>query len=298
MAGLIEARADLNLIGPWPKQEARIPGPAPHPFANGAGGRGAPPRNGPGSPHLEVVVPAFNEAARVGGTLRELRSELDALPGVRSTIRVIDNGSTDGTAEIVDEVNRSGPGAPITVEGCARQGKGSAVTRGMVTSTADWVGFCDADLSTPASVIGPTVSYLQQGWPIVVGSRRVKGSQVAGAQPALRRLGGGGFRLLARTMISGVQDTQCGFKFFQGEIARQLFRGVELQGFAFDIEVLAVASDVGIPVKEIPVTWTDHSGSSFRPLYDGIGVAREMRRFARRRRRPLVVDRPIFVPVR
>ena len=89
------------------------------------------------------------------------RSSLDDVSG---SIRVIDNGSTDRTSEVVDEVNPTIRGTHLSVQGCAHPGKGSAVARGMVTSTADWVGFCDADLATPASALCDVVGYLRKGW--------------------------------------------------------------------------------------------------------------------------------------
>jgi dolichyl-phosphate beta-glucosyltransferase len=238
---------------------------------------------------LEVIVPALNEERRLARCLRSLRAELAAVEGVSASIRVIDNGSTDRTAEVVDEFARS-DGPPVSIHGCSRPGKGSAVARGMITSRADWVGFCDADLATPASTIAEAVSLLADGWAVVVGSRRVEGAHVGGRQSMWRRIAGAGFRVLTRDMVEEVEDTQCGFKFFQGEAARTLFARTSSSGFAFDVEVLALARDLQMPIKEIPVLWTDGAGSTLRPVRDGMTVAREINTLRRQRRSLPVLD--------
>ncbi|MGH3600257.1 MAG: glycosyltransferase, partial [Pseudonocardiaceae bacterium] len=125
----------------------------------------------PAVPDLEVIVPALNEQGRIESTLGALADHLSTLD-LESKVRVIDNGSTDRTPDIVDRVN-SAHEVDITVEGCSRPGKGSAVARGMLTSQSRWVGFCDADLATPADAIGEAVDCLEEGWPVVIGSRHV-----------------------------------------------------------------------------------------------------------------------------
>jgi dolichyl-phosphate beta-glucosyltransferase len=243
-------------------------------------------------PHtLEVIVPALNEERRLARCIRALRDQIDRLDGVRGSVRVIDNGSTDRTSEVVDEVNRTSFHTTVAVQGCARPGKGSAVARGMLTSSADWVGFCDADLATPASTIPVAVTFLREGWAVVVGSRAVEGACLVRRQSPLRSIGGAGFRLLTCNLVRDVRDTQCGFKFFQGEAARQLFSRARLTGFAFDIEILALATELGLSIKEIPVTWTDGDHSTLRPLYDGPKILREVQLLRRQRRRSR--ERPV-----
>jgi dolichyl-phosphate beta-glucosyltransferase len=215
---------------------------------------------------LEVIVPAYNEAVRIGPTIDALSHHLDAMQ-ISSTIRVIDNGSSDHTAEVVDAAVDQDQRTRVTVEGCARRGKGNAVRRGMVTAQSRWVGFCDADLATPAEAITPAVRHLQDGWPVVIGSRHIEGARLVQPQSLTRRAGGRGFRLLARHLggTDTIADTQCGFKFFEGGVARHLFSEVTSSGFAFDVEVLARAQQRGYAIKELPVEWTDRDGSTFRP---------------------------------
>lgn len=237
-------------------------------------------------PSLDVIVPALNEEARIPRTLEALAAELDRLD-VQGAIRVVDNGSTDRTAELVDRVRERVPEVPISVQGCSHRGKGSAVSRGMLTSSADWVGFCDADLATPPAAVAEALGYLLDGWHVVIGSRAAGGGR---RRSPLRGLGSYGFRLVVSRLVSDIKDTQCGFKFFQGDVARRLFRAVQLDGFAFDVELLALAHDLGLSVKEMPVDWSDCPGSTFRPIGDGLAAARDVARLHLTRRRPIVVS--------
>ncbi|MFD0317902.1 glycosyltransferase [Streptomyces flavalbus] len=224
-------------------------------------------------PELEILIPAYNEEHRLPTTLRALGAHLSRLP-LRTALRVIDNGSSDRTAEAVDRV--AAEGVPVTVTGCAQRGKGAAVKRGVTTSPARWTGFCDADLPTPVTAVDHAVRLLLEGWPVVVGSRRCLGAQLPVRQPLHRRLGGAGFRLLTRRLSGRVTDTQCGLKFFRTSVARELFAGVSCTGFAFDVEAIARARTLGVKVVEFPVAWSDQPGSRFRAGRDGLRVAGEL----------------------
>lgn len=226
---------------------------------------------------LDIVVPVFNEEARLGATLRALTAHTATLPlSVRVT--VVDNGSVDRTAEVVDEAAAASPqNTAVRLIGCSRQGKGAAVRRGLLASTARWRGFCDADLSTPPQVLTDVVVHLDRGAQVVIGSRRVAGASYEVAQPLVRRLGSGTFRLMTRPLVGGVADTQCGFKFFSAAAADQIFNRVTTNGFAFDVEALAVAARLGLPVVEVPVRWTDQPGSSFHVWSHGRRIVSEVR---------------------
>ncbi|MBG0565675.1 glycosyltransferase [Actinoplanes aureus] len=252
---------------------------APHPLLiSGAATSSATDRVWPGSQSadgldLEVIVPAYNEEFRIGPTLLALAGHLSAMP-ISGAIRVIDNGSSDRTAEVVDPLSTAN--VPITVSGCSRRGKGAAVRRGVLTSRARWVGFCDADLATAPTAIDDVVSLLADGWQVVIGSRRHSSSRVTMRQPLVRRFGGTAFRMVSRRYVGDLTDTQCGFKFFEGMAARRLFSTVTLTGFAFDLEVLAKARRMGLSIIELGVEWNDRSGSTFAPLRDSVEVAREL----------------------
>ncbi|MGW2190445.1 glycosyltransferase [Streptomyces sp. NPDC001667] len=226
---------------------------------------------------LEVIIPAYNEEQRLESTLLALAGQLQGLP-LRSVLRVIDNGSSDRTAECADRVVA---GVPVTVTGCSRRGKGAAVTRGIMTSRARWVGFCDADLSTPAAALDDALTLLWKGWQVVIASRYCPGAHISVRQPVVRRICGAGFRLLSGRLTGSVTDTQCGFKFFDGEAARRIFSDIIAVGFSFDLEVVARARALGFSVTEFPVTWSDQQGSRFRLFTDGCNVAGELWRLHR-----------------
>ncbi|GAA2725016.1 MULTISPECIES: glycosyltransferase [Streptomyces] len=261
-------------------QDARVPLPA----------AGSAPAATATAVDLELVIPAYNEENRLAPTVTALAEHVRGMP-LTAALRVIDNGSSDRTAECVDRLAASG--IPITVTGCSRRGKGAAVARGMVTTNARWVGFCDADLATPAAAVDDAVRLLRDGWQVVVGSRRCAGARIPVRQPALRRLGGAGFRLATRRFSGPVKDTQCGFKFFEATAARRIFSSVTTSGFAFDLEVIARARALGLSLTEFPVVWSDREGSSFRPFADGRRVAGELWRLHRtlHRRPPRLVRR-------
>ena len=218
---------------------------------------------------LEVIVPAFNEERRIAPTLYALVEELQSLP-LRSRVRVIDNGSSDLTADMVERVKVSLGAGLIALSGCSGRGKGRAVTKGMMSSSATYVGFCDADLATPAAAISDALRLLEEGWAVVVGSRHCAGASYATEQPFLRRLGSAAFRNAARNISGGIQDTQCGFKFFTRDAAQRVFAHTRISGFAFDVEVLARAHALDLAVKEMPVCWSDRPGSTFSFRRDGL----------------------------
>ena len=244
---------------------ARHPAPAPlrHPAASAS------------TPDLEIVVPVWNEEQRIGATLAAI-TEHAATTGLAVVVTVVDNGSVDRTAEVVDRLDAAAPDrVRVRLLGSSRQGKGAAVRRGVLASRARWVGFCDADLATPPSAIDAVLERLRAGDAVVIGSRRVAGARVAVGQPLGRRLGSRAFSLLTRRM-TGVADSQCGFKFFTAAAAHEIFAGSRVDGFAFDVELLALARRLGHRVAEVPVEWSDQAGSSFHPLTDGPRVLAEV----------------------
>jgi glycosyltransferase involved in cell wall biosynthesis len=222
---------------------------------------------------LEVVVPVYNEEARIAETLDALVGYLEQQP-FSSSVVVVDNGCADRTLDRIDAIATTR--VPIRVIACANKGKGAAIRRAMVSTQARWIGFCDADLATPIETIGPVMELLEAGHPIVIASRRVEGASYVTAQPVVRRFGGMVFRSLAGLVVDGIADTQCGFKFFDAEVARTLFTHSQASGFAFDVEILALARRDGLTVTELPVAWTDIGGSSLNPFVDGPRAIREL----------------------
>ena len=216
---------------------------------------------------LEVVVPAFNEAERLPATLERLTAYLLDCPWI-SRVVVVDNGSSDHTATAVHSIETSE--IDVVTIGCSRPGKGAAVSRGLLSSTSPFVGFMDADLSTPVDTVWRAMQALRQGAAAAIASRYAPGARLDRTQPLGRRLGGTVFRALARPLVTDVNDTQCGFKFFQRDIVQAALRRCRFDGFAFDVELLQQIRVVGGRIVELPVIWTDDNRSSFRPVRDGI----------------------------
>jgi dolichyl-phosphate beta-glucosyltransferase len=217
-------------------------------------------------PVLDVVVPAYNEASRLPTTLPVLRTHLAAL-GIPAVVTVVDNASEDATAAIAAS-QPAGP-VPVRVLHCADRGKGYAVRAGIVATDARYVGFCDADLATSLDQLPQVVQLLEQGHHVVVGSRAHTDSLVQARHRLARRWGAALFRRMVQQTVQSVGDTQCGYKFFESALARQVFRELGCGGFAFDVEVLARAELHGARIAEIPVTWIDVPGSTFSPIRDG-----------------------------
>jgi glycosyltransferase involved in cell wall biosynthesis len=225
---------------------------------------------------VDVVIPAYNESTRLPQTLRETLRFLSGMPW-RSRVLVVDNGSVDGTAsaaaEIAAEVGEVDRVA-VDVIGCSRPGKGAAVRRGILAGRAPLVGFFDADLATPLDTLPAAIAALRGGAAAAIASRHVPGARFVETQPLTRRLGGHVFRTLSGALVSGVADTQCGFKFFQRPVVTAALVRTRTTGFAFDVELLHRIQRDGGEVVELPVAWTDRAGSTFHPVRDGIASYR------------------------
>jgi dolichyl-phosphate beta-glucosyltransferase len=214
----------------------------------------------PSPPWLEIIVPARNEQARLPAGLVQLCAKVQTLPAGVEVI-VVDSASTDQTADIA----RKWPAdqVPVRLIRADRPGKGAAVRAGLLATSAALVGFCDADMAADLAALDTALDFLQAGHQAVIGSRAHPASVVEVRHSAIRKGGAAVFRGLARTIVPGVGDTQCGFKFFSGPLARQAAGDLRATGFAFDIELLARCRQLGGDVLEIPVSWRDVPGSTF-----------------------------------
>lgn len=214
----------------------------------------------PGPSWLEIIIPVRNEQARLPSGLAELCAKVATLPAGVDVI-VVDSASTDQTAAIV----AGWPATPVPVRmiECDRPGKGAAIRAGLLASRAPFVGFCDADMATDLSALDDVLERLQAGQRVVVGSRAHPDSVVRVRHSQVRKAGAAVFRWVARRVVPGVGDTQCGFKFFSGPLARQAAQDLRATGFAFDIELLARCRQLGAEPVEVPVRWRDVPGSTF-----------------------------------
>jgi dolichyl-phosphate beta-glucosyltransferase len=231
--------------------------------------------------HLEVLIPALNEAKRLPYTLLQTLKYLEQQPYSASVV-VIDNGSVDQTSDVAAMATWS-ERVPVCLTGCARLGKGAAVRRGIITSRAHFIGYMDADLATPIETLDVVMELLGDGrTQAVVGSRRIGGASLARRQPVHRAVGGMVFHALTQRVLGDLTDTQCGFKFFAGDLARTVARRLTIDGFAFDVEMLRAIAALGVDIREIPVTWTDAEGSTLNSLRDGTRAAIDLYRLTRR----------------
>ena len=234
--------------------------------------------DGPGALDVEIIVPALNEEGRLRSTLERIAEYLSQ-QSYAGGIVVVDNGSCDRTADLVVLDHVGALRVPVRLIGCARPGKGAAVRRGMLTSSARYVGFCDADLAAPIDTLDAIVPALERGSRVVIASRRCPGAEYAVKQPLARRMASRTFRLascLCVPRLAAVHDTQCGFKFFDHATARQLFGASSAAGFAFDIEILALALLAEFEVVELPIRWEHRDGSKLRIVQDSRRVLREL----------------------
>jgi dolichyl-phosphate beta-glucosyltransferase len=228
---------------------------------------------------LTVVLPAFNEAARLGPALDELFSWLAGERGAglpeAVDVLVVDDGSTDGTADLVRARPEAQPtdGTPplLRVMSVPHGGKGAAVRAGMLAASAERIVFADADMATPPDQLVPLLDALDAA-DVALGSRiQPDGSDMRASQPAYRRFLGGAFHLLAAAWVAGpVADTQCGFKGFAREAAHDLFGRQQITSIVFDAELIYLARRRGYRVAVVPIRWADRRGSRMRP---GLGLA-------------------------
>jgi glycosyltransferase involved in cell wall biosynthesis len=204
-------------------------------------------------PFLSVVVPAFNEAARIFRTINDIRAEIDRL-GLEGELLVVDDGSTDRTASAVAEAGRSD--ARVKLVRATHAGKGAAVRRGMLEARGTWRFLADADLSMPISELKRFIDAAADGEvDIIVGSREAGGARRVG-EPWTRHVIGRVFNWAVKALVlRGIDDTQCGFKLFSVRAAQLLFPLQQLDGFGFDVEILFLARRAGLVVREIPITW-------------------------------------------
>lgn len=213
---------------------------------------------------LSVVIPAYNEALRLGPTLQRVVEYLRQR-GLRYEVLVVDDGSTDATAEVAERF--SGDGVQVLRQEVNR-GKGAVLRAGVLASRGREVLLVDADMSTPIEDLEKLQPHLAEA-PVVLGSRAVEGADIMLHQPFYRELMGRTFNLIIRILgVRGLRDTQCGFKLLAGDVARQLFSEMTIERFAYDVELVWLARRHGYEVAEVGVRWADSASSRVNPVSD------------------------------
>ena len=226
------------------------------------------------SPELSVVIPVYNEAKVISNTLMEIQKYFDA-KHIPHEIIVVDDGSGDSTIRIVEALIKENKKLML-LRNISRCGKGSAVRKGLLNASGKYFMFCDADLSTPIEETSKFLKWLTAGYDIVIGSRRLPDSKIEGGQPYARTLARYLLQCLVKTVLRGFSDTQCGFKFFTREAARNIFNKQNMDGYAFDVEVLYIAKRLGYEIKEVPVRWVYSAFSKIKIFSDSLKMAKDI----------------------
>jgi glycosyltransferase involved in cell wall biosynthesis len=238
------------------------------------------------APALSVVVPAYNEAAGIAATLRSLHETIDGL-GLAREILVVDNASTDGTADAVEAL---GDPTVRVLRNPENLGKGASLRRGMLEADGVLRLHCDADCGPSVHALGRMVA-LAEAFDVVVGSRLAPGADVGRRQPVRRRIAGRSFGLLCRAVLrEPTRDLFCGFKLWRAPAAEAAYRATGLTGWTFDAETLAMARALGFSITETGIPWTDREGSRLSMPRVVVPVTRELLEARRRVRRAARAD--------
>ena len=228
-------------------------------------------------PTYSIIIPAYNESARLGGTLEKVLAYVHG-QGWDAEVIVVNDGSRDNTAEIVRSLAAKDPALRL-VENPGNRGKGYSVRNGMLHARGEIMLFSDADLSSPIEEASKLLAALAEGADIAIGSRWLRSETQTQRQPLHRQLFGRIFNLLLRlTLGLKFKDTQCGFKAFKQPAARAIFPLQKIERWGFDPEILFLARKFNLRVKEIPVLWGHSGGTRINPLIDGSRMFMEMLR--------------------
>jgi glycosyltransferase involved in cell wall biosynthesis len=226
-------------------------------------------------PHYSIVIPAYNESARIPATLQSILSYVRA-KGWTTEIIVVNDGSRDTTAEVVREFARTSPEVRL-VENPGNHGKGYSVRHGMLQAVGDVVMFTDSDLSAPIEEAELLFAAIAQGADIAIGSRWLEKGRQTHRQPLYRQFFGRCFNAVTRAVMGlKFADTQCGFKAFTRDAAQTVFQLQTIEGWGFDPEILFIAVKRGYRIVEVPVSWAHDERTRMSYLKDGMKMLREI----------------------
>ena len=224
---------------------------------------------------LSVVIPAFNEERRLGSTLVAISSFLATQPWTWE-IRIVDDGSTDETVAVAEQFAAGEP--RVVVQREPHRGKGGAVKAGLSAASGQFRFICDADLSMPIDEITRFLPPLAAPFDVAIGSREGRKARRVG-EPKYRHLMGRLFnRGVQWLVLPGIEDSQCGFKMFTADAVRSIFPRVTVDGWAFDVEVLAIARAQQLRVIEVPIEWHYRAESRLSMMRDGWEMLKELLR--------------------
>lgn len=225
---------------------------------------------------LSIIIPAYNEENRIKNTLLIIRDFIEG-KNINSEIIVVNDGSLDKTRGIVEKIRHKIPNLKL-IDLCKNSGKGFAVKKGIEASQGKFILFTDADNSTPIEEFEKLSQRMKESKAnIAIGSRYLRDSDVRIKQPVYRILLGriGNF-LIRLFLIDEIKDTQCGFKLFEHKVAREVFSFQKVKRFAFDMEVLVIAENMGYKIVEVPVSWFNSPESRVRPIKDALRTLKDL----------------------
>jgi glycosyltransferase involved in cell wall biosynthesis len=226
-------------------------------------------------PEYSIIIPAYNEGARLGVTLDRVLMHI-AAQGWNAEVIVVNDGSSDNTAEIV-RARADANSRLRLLQNPGNHGKGYSVRHGMLAADGEILLFTDADLSAPIEQATKLFEAIQAGADVAVGSRWLRPDLQTRRQSLLRQFYGRGFNLILRVLLGlKFKDTQCGFKAFTRAAAKILFSIQTIEGWGFDAELLYIADRLGLKVEEVPVVWSHDAGTRIDPLRDGIHMLVEV----------------------
>jgi dolichyl-phosphate beta-glucosyltransferase len=220
---------------------------------------------------LSVVIPAFNEEQRLPRTIEKIERYL-AGRGVSYELILVDDGSRDGTRQVMDAAAQRNQNVRLEALP-GNRGKGRALAAGVAVARGKEVLVTDADLSTPIEELEKLEAALKAGAGVAIASRAVRGSQVEVPQPAYRVLMGKAFNLIVQlVLLPGIWDTQCGFKLFRADVAQPVFAALTTDGFGYDPEVLYLAKRRGVRIAEVPVVWRHSAPTKVMPIRSSLDM--------------------------
>jgi len=226
-------------------------------------------------PQLSIVIPAYNESARIEATLGRVMACVE-MQGWDAEVLVIDDGSKDATAEIVESWMERYPRLHL-IQNPGNRGKGYSVRNGLLQAAGDVVMFTDADLSAPMEEAGLLLKAIAGGADVAIGSRWMDRGRQTIQQPLYRQFFGRCFNAITRTVMGlPFKDTQCGFKAFRREAAQVIFRLQRIERWGFDPEILFISRKLKYKIVEVPVTWGHDERSRMSYLKDGMKMLEEM----------------------
>src|SRR5665213_606206 len=227
------------------------------------------------SPRLSIVIPAYNESARIENALARVMECVEK-QGWDAEVLVVDDGSKDATQDIVQQWMQRYPRLNL-IQNDGNRGKGYSVRNGLLQAAGDIVMFTDADLSAPMEEAERLFAAIADGADVAIGSRWLDRTRQTIHQPLYRRFFGRCFNWVTRTIMGlPFKDTQCGFKAFRRSAAQVIFRLQRIERWGFDPEILFIARKLGYDIREVPVTWGHDERSRMSYLKDGMKMLEEM----------------------